>query len=135
MKQLVFYIAGPYRNKNLQVTEANVLEAQRMAIFIWKIGHVAICPHLNTHRFTFYDKGVTHEVIIRGDLSIVERCDAVYMLPGWGLSEGSKQEEAHAKEYGVTVLYSLHDLAQLLQVDFKELVKLYYADVQSLHKT
>ena len=44
----VFYIAGPYRANTERGVLNNIRAAEAVAIEVWKAGHVALCPHLNS---------------------------------------------------------------------------------------
>ncbi len=89
----VIYVAGKYSAQNEFMVKVNIAAAEAAAQEIWKAGHAAICPHLNT---AHWGGLLTHEQFIAGDLEIIARCDAVYMLPGWEQSKGAKQENAFA---------------------------------------
>ncbi|MBY0313648.1 MAG: DUF4406 domain-containing protein, partial [Phycisphaerales bacterium] len=39
---------------------------------------------------------VTAEQFIQGDLTIIDRCDGIVMIPGWERSEGARIELDHA---------------------------------------
>lgn len=52
----------------------------------------------------------TYQDFICVDLAILSRCDGIYMIDGWGLSEGAKLEWRFAKAMGIPIYYSEEDL-------------------------
>lgn len=105
------YIAGPFRAKpdptNQWVQEQNIREAEALALEVWKLGGVAVCPHLNTR---YFQGALPDEVWLDGDLTLMRRCDAVLMTPRWLESEGAKVERDVALEAGLRVFYNLSAL-------------------------
>ena len=98
----VIYICGPYRGHRL----ANILRARSAALFVWRCGGVALCPHLNT---AFFDRHAPDETWLSGDLALMARCDAVWAIGGWRESEGARRELAEAERMGIPRLFSRQD--------------------------
>ena len=90
----VCYIAGPYRGDTIQQVEANIQVAENEALWWWKNGFAAICPHLNTRGFERIIPD--QDIFINGDLAMVKMCDFIVMLPWWKSSEGAKSEYVRA---------------------------------------
>jgi len=105
-KAEVIYTAGKYRGKIHEIY-ANIQLARYYALQIWQKGHVAICPHLNT---MFMDGWCPDEKWLSGDLLILERCDAIFMIPGWEYSQGARTELTFAQDHGLKVYYSIDEL-------------------------
>jgi hypothetical protein len=108
--KFLVYISGPYRASTPEGIERNVENAARVASEFWNEGYSVICPHLNTHRISQIYPEITGEEYIAGDLTQVDRCDAVVFLPGWSSSEGTMQEMIHAQNGGIPVI-SWHEIA------------------------
>ena len=105
---MIVYTAGPYSEIEditayIKLTTAfNIAVAEEVAISLWNEGYTVICPHLNTRNFESHTKIPNSEFVER-DLEIVERMDALVMLPHWELSKGARLERMHALEHGIPV--------------------------------
>lgn len=91
---MIVYIAGPYRGN----VEANIQAAREIAAEVWRVGHVAICPHLNTAHFDRDYPDIPDQAYLDGDLEILARCDAMVLVPGWRASQGTQAEVAFAEK-------------------------------------
>ncbi|MCF7634828.1 MAG: hypothetical protein LLF82_000294 [Dehalococcoides mccartyi] len=100
----VIYVAGKYRAETKEGIEANIQKARHAAIKLWQLGWAVICPHLNTAHF---DGEAPDSVWLKGDLEILSRCDAIYMLEGWEQSTGAKSEHELARSIGKAILYDV----------------------------
>jgi nucleoside 2-deoxyribosyltransferase len=98
------YVAGPFTGKSAWEMEKNIRVAERVALDIWATKKLAaICPH-TMNRFFQGARGLTFEDWMRGDLEIVDRCDAVVLCPGWSNSRGTMAEKAAAERKGILVV-------------------------------
>ncbi len=107
----VIYIAGKYRGQSEWQVKQNIQHAEKAAMRLWQKGYAVICPHLNT---AFFGGGCDDSVWLEGDLEILKRCDAIYMLTGWTDSEGSRAEFQLAKDMGKDIYYEIDDLTELI---------------------
>lgn len=103
MRKKVIYIAGPFRAANQWEQEQNIRRAEELSLRVWRVGGVALCPHLNTR---FFSGALPDEVWLEGDLELLRRCDAILMVQGWELSFGAVQERAFALEHGIMSFYA-----------------------------
>lgn len=102
--QQVVYIAGPFRARTPWEQILNIRMAEHAALQVWQLGHVALCPHLNTQNF----QGVCEDgVWLRGDLEMLRRCDAVVLVYGWERSAGTLAEIEEAQAHGIPVYVSV----------------------------
>lgn len=91
----VAYIAGPFRAANPDGTQnawriqQNIMNAMGVALEVWKLGHVALCPHANT---MFYQHAAPDSVWLDGDIELLRRCDCLITVPGWVASSGARHE-------------------------------------------
>jgi hypothetical protein len=98
----VIYIAGRYRSSCEWELETFLRKAEDAAIKLWSEGWAVICPHKNTAHFGGAG-GIPDDVWLNGDLEILSRCDALYLLDNWKESSGAKAECEFAKEKGIPV--------------------------------
>lgn len=100
----VVYVAGRYRGKGEWRIWQNIQHASEEARKLWLKGYAVICPHRNT---MFFGTGRTKDadIWITGDLEILARCDAIYMLKGWKQSVGARMEYRLAKDLGKEIMF------------------------------
>lgn len=97
----LIYVAGPYRGKTISDVYQNIQEARKHAGWLWEQGWAVVCPHLNS---AFMDGICPDESFILGDLEILSRCDAIYLLPRWQESKGATEEYYHAIRRGIEII-------------------------------
>jgi nucleoside 2-deoxyribosyltransferase len=103
----VIYIAGPYRGPHAWAIEEHIRAAERLALDVWRMGAVALCPHTNTRFF----HGVAPDAVwLAGDLELLRRCDALLLTADWEASAGARAERAYAERQGVPVFETLDAL-------------------------
>ena len=83
----LIYIAGPYSAPTESGVFDNIMRARERGLALIKAGYAVIIPHLNSAFMP-----VTRDEIMPGDLEILSRCDAIYLLRGWRTSKGAQQE-------------------------------------------
>lgn len=99
----VIYVSGKFRADSYWGIFQNVRHAEGAALRLWKQGYAVVCPHLNTANF---QGAIANDAIwLQGDLEILSRCDAIYMLKDWERSKGAKRELEVAIENNLEVLY------------------------------
>lgn len=96
----VIYVCGPYRAATPWKILENIRAAQQVALDLWKLGAVGLCPHANT---ALFDGEAPDKVWLEGDLELLRRCDAVVVFHGWRLSQGALAEVQHAQAAGIPV--------------------------------
>jgi len=108
----VMYVAGKYRADSWNGVYENILHARQEARKLWLAGWAVICPHANTY-FMDGAGGETDGIFLAGDLELIRRSDAIYMLEGWKDSVGAKEEYELALELNMPIYYEgeidLHD--------------------------
>lgn len=103
---MIVYIAGPYSPTFDKTTEQNIKAAGEMAKLCWMNGLTAICPQMNTAHF---DGVADAETFYIGDLEILERCDALILMPNWEESFGARMEKIYARKIGIPIYHSVED--------------------------
>ena len=113
----LIYIAGPYRDSRGEwFVRQNIRNAEKAAEFVWQHGGVAICPHKNTAGFGGLP-GCPDEIWLEGDLEILRRCDAVWLVEGWQDSTGARNEHEEAARRSIPCL-----LTQEMVIDYLKAV-------------
>ena len=108
----VVYLAGPYRAPTEFGVHQNIQAAERVALEVWRLGAVCICPHKNT---AYLGGTLPDEVWLKGDLELIRRSDAVLMMEAWASSGGASDERWYAGDIDKPVLYSLAELEDWLK--------------------
>jgi hypothetical protein len=107
----VVFVAGPYRAITPWEMEQNIRLAEGLALAIWGLGAVALCPHTMNR---FFQTMVPDHVALEGVLELLRRSDAVYLLVGWERSSGTRAEKAEAERLGIPVFQDMGLLAAWL---------------------
>jgi hypothetical protein len=114
MNDVFVYIAGPISPKNGYLAEENVLEGMRTHLELVKNGIPNYCPQLDG-AFPSSWTQVPYEKWLEVDLSILNRCTHVLMLPRWEESTGAVAERAVAQKRGIPIAYSVAELVLMLE--------------------
>ena len=109
----VVYVAGPYSPRGFWqrwplstiVRCFHVLRAAKISTHLWRLGYAVICPHANTYFSAMFAPDLPQSYWLDGDLSILERCDALMYL---GSSPGADIELSIAKQCGLIIWDDLH---------------------------
>jgi hypothetical protein len=98
----LIFISGPYRAATVHGIVENIRRAETAAIKCWQMGYAVICPHKNT---ALLDGVLPDEVWLAGDIEMLSRCDAIYMMAGWEQSTGARAEHEFAIKMGMGIIY------------------------------
>ena len=108
----VIYVAGKYRDtRGEYYVRENIRFAEDYALKIWEMGGVAICPHKNTEGFGGF---LPDSRWLDGDMELISRCDAMYLLSNYTTSSGTQQELNFAQNHNIPVLINLLELERFL---------------------
>jgi hypothetical protein len=102
IRSRIIYVAGPYSAKTIFGKLRNIYRAWRAARRLWEQGYTVVCPHMNS---ALMDGAISNDEFILRDLSILGKCDAIYMLKGWSRSKGARLERDYALQLGLEALY------------------------------
>lgn len=105
----VIYVCGPISAATHEERDANVQRGYEAGVRIWRTGNVALVPHLNSDGM-FEKAHIPAADIYLGDLVLLERCDAMFRLPGWEGSRGCAYETAWATHKNIPVFDSWDEL-------------------------
>ena len=97
----LIYVAGKYRAKTENEIFENIIAARKIARRLWEEGWAVICPHANT----MFMGGIADDsAFLEGDLEMIRRCDAIYMMNNWWESVGATKELALARELKIQII-------------------------------
>jgi Domain of unknown function (DUF4406) len=108
-RKVLVYIAGPFRAPSAWGIEQNIRRAEELALEVWRNGFACICPHTNTR---FYQGALPDGAWLEGDLTILNRCDALLTCAGWSSSEGAKAEILFADQHAIPCFDSVTSLCE-----------------------
>ena len=100
----VIYVAGRYHSSCEWELEGFIRQAEDASLRLWRDGWSVICPHKNTAHFGGA-LGIPDSTWLEGDIEILKRCDAIYMLSNWKESSGAKEELKIAEQLGLEIYY------------------------------
>lgn len=103
------YVAGPFRGACPFEQEENIRRAEALALAVWRVGAVGVCPHSMTRN---WQGAIPDGEFLAGDLDLMRRCDAVLLTPDWRRSAGARTEEQVAREHGLPVFETLDALRE-----------------------
>ena len=107
----IIYIAGPLRASTAWATEKNIRVAEDYGLIVANLGLVPLIPH---SMYRFFSGAKNDRYWLAATVQLLQRCDAVLMLPHWNESEGSKAEFAEASRINLPVFFCDHpELARL----------------------
>ena len=110
----VVYIGGPVGAVDQWQVEANIRRAEALALEVWKLGAVAICPHTMTR---FYEGVLPRATWLEGDLELLRRSDALLLVRGWEESAGTRAEVEYASQLKIPIFERLEWLNRWLHND------------------
>jgi hypothetical protein len=97
------YIAGKFRGPNAWEIEQNIRAAEVVGMEVAKLGAAPVIPHANTR---FFHGTITDDFWLAATMALLERCDAVMLVPGWPDSKGALAEIERAMQLGLPIFYA-----------------------------
>ena len=97
----LIYVAGPYRAATRDDIARNIDAARVVGISAAALGWFPVIPHANTAHMELDLPGLGDDFWLAGTLEMMERCDAVVLVPGWQNSAGTRGEIIRAEELGI----------------------------------
>jgi len=115
---LKVFILGPYRPpkwaRKIPVIShiyilKNVYRAWRLSRQVWDLGHIAICPHLNTAFMPEYDNRY-----LDGYQEVLKMCDCGLTVRGFSKSSGAMEEHKSLMYMNRKIFYSIKEFKTYL---------------------
>lgn len=112
------YIAGPYAAPTEALVKNNVRRAELAGQAVLAAGMIPVIPHKITSHWDTEPWSTlrhwTHDDWIDNFCKpLLDRCDAIFLIPGWTESVGCNLEFAHAKLGKIPVVFSVNELEEL----------------------
>ena len=102
---MFIYVAGPYTKGDVAVNVKNAIIAGNN---LRSLGHTPLIPHLTHFWHLVQEHGIDYGY--RYDMEWLEKCDALFRLPGE--STGADAEEARARELGMPVYHTYGEVGR-----------------------
>lgn len=106
----LIYVAGPYRAATRDDIARNIDAARVVGISAAALGWFPVIPHANTAHMELDLPDLGDDFWLRGTMEMMERCDAVVLVPGWENSAGTLGEIARADELRIPIFRTLDTL-------------------------
>ena len=117
VSKIVIYIAGKVTDKTAELIKKNIAIAEDYGVKVALLGHTVILPHtmftmdMQSALTTKSKKG--YDRIMEMCLVLVERVDAILLLPNWQNSKGSKKEYKYALKLNKHIFYQLDEIPKI----------------------
>lgn len=107
------YIAGKYNDKDIVSCLANIRRGIEMGAYLVKEGFAVYCPFLDFQfGLSMFGYAIEKKDYQDNSMAWVEVSDALFILPGWETSGGTKREIARAESLCIPVFYDLEGLRE-----------------------
>jgi len=104
----VIYVSGKIRDARGDfMTSLHTELARQYGALLWRRGWFAFIPHMST---MWMEGVVRYDSFLKGDLIMISRCDAVFMLPNWMDSNGARIERKFAEDIGIPIYYEFREV-------------------------
>lgn len=113
----IAYVAGKYRAKTIRGIVENINKAEAVALELWKLGFMVVCPHKNSG---LLDGEIPDEAFLNGDIELMLRCDLIVMIPEWEQSTGAVNEKNIAEKDKMEVYFWPKDKDKLAEISKQE---------------
>lgn len=119
-KNELIYLASPYTDQDFALRELRAKQVAKVAGHLIAHGYQIFCPIAHSHYIANYseveaasaagagyEKTQTHKMWMKLDLTMLEKCDRlfIYMLEGWDTSKGVEEEIQYALANDIPIAY------------------------------
>lgn len=105
----LIFLACKYTEPHTYQIQRNIWHASIYAQEVAALGAVPLCPALIGANFEGLQD---YHWWSEGYLTLLRRCDAAFMVPGYDRSNGATKEEVEALRLAMPVFYTLEDLKE-----------------------
>lgn len=116
----IIYLASPYTHEDLGVREERARKVSKIAGHLIHHGHNVFCPIAHSHKVSEHSVADhnEHDMWMRVDISMLNRCTDLYVLTleGWEESKGVKEEIDFARRQGMPI-YHIDEAGRRTQVE------------------
>lgn len=114
----MIYISGPLSAPTPEQRLANIQAAVGVFQALTARNILTYCPHLSGLIPGVFDADhpISYEQWLAHCLEMLRRCNALYLLPKWEISSGTKRELALAFDLRLPIVQSLDAVDQLPEV-------------------
>lgn len=106
---MLIYVAGPYSAPTHDEIAANIARAEEAGKKLIQSGMIPVIPHRITGHWEedpTFEHWSHQDWMDRFCIPLLNRCDAVLMLPGWENSKGTLMELEQARAIGKPIVFS-----------------------------
>lgn len=107
------YVAGAMSHRTKAGWWANIERGKAVALRLMLLGFAVDCPHLSAHYETVPGyEGMDWTTWLSRDTTILRRCDAMFLVPGWESSKGANKELAVARRNAIPVFEDIDAMCE-----------------------
>lgn len=112
------YVAGAYSADNVLDVLKNIGRGNYYSAYLFKLGFAPFCPwHDKDFVFALWDEEFSVKEFYNYSMQFLEVCDAIFLVPGWENSMGTKKEIERANQLNIPIF---SDVDELLDWNSKE---------------
>lgn len=108
---ITVYTAGKYTSENRTSIIDNIEIARNYGMHLLESKIFApIVPHTLTAFWDEYNSNLSYELFMKMYFNIIRQSDAMFVLPNWATSEGTKREKEFARSLDKPMFYDVEGM-------------------------